>query len=232
MTFIRIRLFRRPHCIIHETILGHSSDLSDRIAVILKSGRHQLANSRPMRDYRRGDAGLCLTCGLSGIDAVERLTRLGRTNERRFGRTEKSRAARPRRDRLHERFLETDFRRGTYTVRRLALTLGARQTLESAVRRSRAKHPPEQSSLARGDGEPENKIHELMSADVRSGRGHSPVRPRANRLSASFSICRTRSRVRPSDSPISFSVRGSPSSRPNRIRKIVASRGSMSSSIS
>ncbi len=59
----------------------------------------------------------------------------------------------------------------------------------------------------------------------------SPIKPLARRLRASFSICRTRSRVSPSDSPISLSVFGSESSRPNRIRRIVASRGSIVSSI-
>ena len=48
--------------------------------------------------------------------------------------------------------------------------------------------------------------------------------------SASFSIWRTRSRVRPSDSPISLRVLGGASLRPNRIRRTVASRLSISSS--
>ena len=47
--------------------------------------------------------------------------------------------------------------------------------------------------------------------------------------SASFSIWRTRSRVSPSDSPISLSVLGGASLSPNRIRKTVASRLSISS---
>ena len=57
-----------------------------------------------------------------------------------------------------------------------------------------------------------------------SAGDQSPLSPRCSFFNASASICRTRSRVSPSDSPISLSVFGSESSRPNLMRSIVASR--------
>ena len=83
-------------------------------------------------------------------------------------------------------------------------------------------------------GDPKAKRH--FPRQHRRSNEHTPgfeISPPASDAeslpSASFSICRTRSRVSPSDSPISLSVFGGASFRPNRIRRTVASRLSISS---
>lgn len=73
--------------------------------------------------------------------------------------------------------------------------------------------------------------HYTRAAPQLSPTHYSPLKLFANRLSDSPSICRTRSRVRPRISPISLSVFGSSLSKPKRSRRMVASRGSISSSM-
>ncbi len=66
---------------------------------------------------------------------------------------------------------------------------------------------------------------------IDSDAAYSPRIRLAIRLRASDSIWRTRSRVSPISSPISFNVLGSESSRPKRNLKIFASRSSIVSSM-